>query len=87
MPGDGSLGYADRLSYREELGGTLGEPEVAEAAAKVEAKASKLAQLIRESQHLVVFTGAGISTSCGIPGGWVPQRSTYSPAHHPVCSQ
>jgi mono-ADP-ribosyltransferase sirtuin 6 len=26
-----------------------------------------LSQLIKESQHLVVFTGAGISTSCGIP--------------------
>ena len=26
-----------------------------------------LAQMIQASQHMVAFTGAGISTACGIP--------------------
>ena len=29
--GDGSLGYAERLSFRHNLGGKLGEPEIADA--------------------------------------------------------
>lgn len=80
MPGDGSLGYADRLSYRADLGGKLGQPEKAEQEQKVAAKALKLAELIRSSEHFVCFTGAGISTACGIPdfrgpnGVWTRQR-------------
>ena len=66
--GDGSLGYAERLSFRAELGGTLGEPEIADASADVAAKVAKLAKMISDSHHLVVFTGACISTACGIPG-------------------
>ena len=30
-------------------------------------KIGKLAQLILKSKHFVAFTGAGISTACGIP--------------------
>lgn len=30
-------------------------------------KAKKMAQLIRDSEHMIAFTGAGISTSAGIP--------------------
>ncbi|THF96943.1 hypothetical protein TEA_027756 [Camellia sinensis var. sinensis] len=46
----------------------------------VEWQIKKLALMIQKSKHLVVFTGAGISTSCGIPdfrgpkGVWTLQR-------------
>jgi hypothetical protein len=33
----------------------------------LEAKVDQLVQWIREAQHFTVFTGAGISTSAGIP--------------------
>lgn len=33
----------------------------------LEKKITKLAKLISESKHFIAFTGAGISTSCGIP--------------------
>lgn len=36
-----------------------------EAPEAVDKKAEALAKLIRKSKHLVVFTGAGISTSAG----------------------
>lgn len=78
--GDGSLGYAERLSFRAELGGKLGEPEKHEKSDAIAKKAARLASLITEAKHIVVFTGAGISTSCGIPdfrgpnGVWTKQR-------------
>lgn len=75
-----SLGYAEKLSYREDLGGQLGAPEVFDTAAELEAKVEHLAQLVREAHNIVAFTGAGISTACGIPdfrgpsGIWTLQR-------------
>ncbi|KAI2609377.1 DHS-like NAD/FAD-binding domain-containing protein [Hypoxylon fragiforme] len=38
-----------------------------EAPEVVDRKAEALAKLIRKSKHMVVFTGAGVSTSAGIP--------------------
>ncbi len=35
--------------------------------ATLDAQATKLADLIRNCQHFVAFTGAGVSTSAGIP--------------------
>ncbi len=78
--GDGSLGYASRLSFREDLGGELGAPEVHDSTESTESKAIALAALIRQAKHVVCFTGAGISTSAGIPdfrgpeGVWTKQR-------------
>ncbi|KAK9801395.1 hypothetical protein WJX73_005987 [Symbiochloris irregularis] len=76
-----SVGYAERLSFREDLGGQLGDPELAESSPEaLNAKVIQLAQWIQEASRIVAFTGAGISTSCGIPdfrgprGVWTLQR-------------
>lgn len=61
-----SLGYAEKLSYRADVG-TVGMPELFDSTDDLQSKIEELAQLISASRHLVVFTGAGISTSCGIP--------------------
>ena len=76
-----SLGYAEKLSYREDLGGQLGAPECFDSPEEVERKVEKLAELVRNANKIVAFTGAGISTSCGIPdfrgpsGIWTLQRA------------
>ncbi|KXH53672.1 NAD-dependent deacetylase sirtuin-7 [Colletotrichum simmondsii] len=43
------------------------EPEWREALDILDAKASRLVDLIKKSKHFIAFTGAGISTSAGIP--------------------
>ncbi|KAH7859458.1 hypothetical protein Vadar_001314 [Vaccinium darrowii] len=74
-----SLGYAEKLSYREDVG-TVGMSELFDPPNVLQQKIEQLATMIRKSKHLVVFTGAGISTSCGIPdfrgpkGVWTLQR-------------
>ncbi|XP_010252773.1 PREDICTED: NAD-dependent protein deacetylase SRT1 isoform X1 [Nelumbo nucifera] len=74
-----SLGYAEKLSYREDVG-TVGMSEIFDPPDLLQQKIEELAMLIKKSKHLVVFTGAGISTSCGIPdfrgpkGVWTLQR-------------
>ncbi|KAK9835969.1 hypothetical protein WJX81_002387 [Elliptochloris bilobata] len=76
-----SLGYAGKLSYREELGGQLGAPELFDTDAELQVKVEQLAELVHACNNIVVFTGAGISTSCGIPdfrgpqGVWTLQRA------------
>jgi mono-ADP-ribosyltransferase sirtuin 6 len=92
-----SLGYAEKLSYREDLGGQLGAPELHDSPEEVEANAELLAELVswgplvpckcclcwlaaaeqalpaavcvqvRNARRIIAFTGAGISTACGIP--------------------
>ena len=90
-----SLGYAEKLSYRDDLGGQLGAPEIFDEAEALAANAQQLADMvstagparpdavfsiqqlcalncvchmqIRASNAVIVFTGAGISTACGIP--------------------
>lgn len=74
-----SLGYAEKLSYREDVG-EVGMSEVFDSPQVLQEKIKELATMIRESKNLVAFTGAGISTSCGIPdfrgpkGVWTLQR-------------
>ncbi|CAL5341578.1 unnamed protein product [Camellia sinensis] len=74
-----SLGYAEKLSYIEDVG-KVGMSEIFDPPRVLQEKIEKLAIMIQKSKHLVVFTGAGISTSCGIPdfrgpkGIWTLQR-------------
>lgn len=76
-----SLGYAEKLSFREDLGGQLGAPELFDSPEEVQAKVDRLAELIQQARRIVAFTGAGISTACGIPdfrgpsGIWTLQRA------------
>ncbi|BBN67377.1 sirtuin 1 [Prunus dulcis] len=74
-----SLGYAEKLSYIEDVG-QVGMTEHFDPSPVLQEKIERLAMLVQKSKHLVVFTGAGISTSCGIPdfrgpkGIWTLQR-------------
>ncbi|XP_065862653.1 NAD-dependent protein deacetylase SRT1 [Euphorbia lathyris] len=74
-----SLGYAEKLSFIEDVG-TVGMSEFFDSSHVLQEKIERLAKMIQKSKHLVVFTGAGISTSCGIPdfrgpkGIWTLQR-------------
>ncbi|XP_062078869.1 NAD-dependent protein deacetylase SRT1 [Humulus lupulus] len=74
-----SLGYAEKLSFIEDVG-QVGMTEHFDSSNVLQEKIERLATLIRKSKHLVVFTGAGISTACGIPdfrgpkGIWTLQR-------------
>ncbi|CAN8252941.1 unnamed protein product [Cochlearia groenlandica] len=74
-----SLGYAEKLSYIEDVG-QVGMAEFFDTSHVLQCKIEELAKMIQKSKHLVVFTGAGISTSCGIPdfrgpkGIWTLQR-------------
>ncbi|CAN6448394.1 unnamed protein product [Victoria cruziana] len=74
-----SLGYAEKLSYREDVG-SVGMSEIFDPPEVLQKKIEELAMLIHKSKHVVAFTGAGISTSSGIPdfrgpkGIWTLQR-------------
>ena len=59
------LSYNSRLKPMHEKG-KCGDPEICDSEEELTKKVKKLAQLILDSAHTVVFTGAGISTSCGI---------------------
>jgi len=86
-----SLAYADALTYREDLGGQCGAPELsektpAEAAAKADALVDLLASAAAAGAGgVVAFTGAGLSTAAGIPdfrgpdGVWTRQRDGRPP--------
>ncbi|XP_076370367.1 sirtuin 6 isoform X1 [Tachypleus tridentatus] len=79
-----SCNYADGLSQYEDKG-ICGIPEVHDPEGKVALKATQLARWIQESEHVVVHTGAGISTSSGIPdfrgpkGVWTLEQKGEKP--------
>ena len=61
-----SAGYASRLSeYRNK--GVCGLPEGYDSERCLKIKLKRLAEWVADSKHLVILTGAGISTSAGIP--------------------
>uniref|UniRef100_A0A915ED18 protein acetyllysine N-acetyltransferase n=1 Tax=Ditylenchus dipsaci TaxID=166011 RepID=A0A915ED18_9BILA len=61
-----SLNYAKSLSEYENKG-VVGLPEVHDSSEDLIKKAKELADLLLQSKFCVVFTGAGVSTSAGIP--------------------
>jgi NAD+-dependent protein deacetylase sirtuin 6 len=61
-----SASYASRLKDYPNKG-VCGLPEMTETARAYKIKVKELAVLMRESNHTVVLTGAGISTAAGIP--------------------
>lgn len=61
-----SVNYAAGLSPYENKG-RCGLPETFDSNEEVERKVRELAKLIRSSKHVVFHTGAGISTTAGIP--------------------
>ncbi|KAL1117537.1 hypothetical protein AAG570_003853 [Ranatra chinensis] len=61
-----SCSYSDGLSHYENKG-KLGLKEVFDSEETVSAKVDKLAKWMAAADHVVVHTGAGISTSAGIP--------------------
>lgn len=79
-----SINYAAGLSpYADK--GVCGLPEVFDGPEEMKAKVETLAQLIKESKYMVVHSGAGISTSSGIPdfrgpkGVWTMEERGETP--------
>lgn len=60
------LDYNSRLMHIEDKG-LCGDPEIIDDPEDLEIKLDALANMLVCSKHCVVFTGAGISTSAGIP--------------------
>ena len=76
-----SAGYASRLSeYKDK--GICGLPETMESRRGMVVKVKKLAELMEKASQVVVITGAGCSTSSGIPdfrgpqGIWTKEQET-----------
>lgn len=75
-----SLGYADRLKEYPHKG-VCGLPEKQDTERQLQLSLRTLVDLVSSAEHLVVLTGAGISTAAGIPdfrgpdGIWTTQNA------------
>ena len=76
--------YNSRLKHIGHKG-LCGDPEVVDDSDMFQRKMSVFAKLVQESNHTVLFTGAGISTCCGIPdfrgpnGVWTQEQRGEAP--------
>ena len=61
-----SVNYAEGLSDYDNKG-KCGQPETFDKPEVVDTKVRQLVDLVRSSSFIVFHTGAGISTSAGIP--------------------
>ncbi|XP_048845937.1 NAD-dependent protein deacetylase sirtuin-6 [Brienomyrus brachyistius] len=79
-----SVNYAAGLSPYPDKG-VCGLPEVFDNPEQMRNKVALLAQMVRQAQYMVVHTGAGISTSAGIPdfrgpkGVWTLEEQGEAP--------
>lgn len=88
-----SEGYASRLSEYPNKG-VCGLPETFETKRALAVKLKRLGDMVAASKHFVIMTGAGISTSAGIPdfrgpqGVWTLQKEqTKRPGKKKMVSQ
>ena len=58
-----SAGYATKLSYRDDLGGQLGDPELQDTPEDVVAKVATLADLVRPGYRCVWNTSHHVPAS------------------------
>lgn len=81
------LDYNSRLKSNPQKG-LCGDEEILDDKSLLQQKVQQLAAMVRSSRHTVIFTGAGISTSAGIPdfrgptGVWTRElRGEIIPEH------
>ncbi|CAJ0963206.1 unnamed protein product, partial [Mesorhabditis belari] len=86
-----AVNYSDCLSPYDNKG-KVGMPEIFDKEEDIERKCGQMAEWIQEAKHLLVITGAGISTSAGIAdfrgpkGVWTLEKQGKNPESIDFCS-